>query len=76
MNFEMECAALFTITSIYKLRAGALCVVIANRVTNEFEYIGEEKAITVANYAVKILSHWDSIKREKGKEYFYPGLIK
>lgn len=76
MNFEMECAALFTITSIYKLRAGALCVVIANRVTNEFQYIGEEKAITVANYAVKILSHWDSIKREKGKEYFYPGLIK
>lgn len=76
MNFEMECATLFTLTSIYKLRAGALCVVIANRVTNEFQYIGEEKAITVANYAVKILNEWDQIKRKKGKNFFYPGLIK
>lgn len=76
MNFEMECATLFTLTSIYKLRVGALCVVIANRVTNEFQYIGEEKAITVANYAVKILNEWDQIKRKKGKNFFYPGLIK
>mgnify|MGYP005831808519 CR=1 FL=1 len=76
MNFEMECATLFTLTSIYKLRAGALCVVIANRVTNEFQYMGEEKAITVANYAVKILNEWDQIKKKKGKNFFYPGLIK
>ncbi|MGQ9845816.1 MAG: uridine phosphorylase [Caldisericia bacterium] len=76
MNFEMESATLFTLTSIYKLRAGALCVVIANRVTNEFQYMGEEKAINVANYAVKILNEWDQIKKKKGKKFFYPGLIK
>lgn len=76
MNFEMECATLFTISSIYKLRAGAVCVVIANRVTNEFAYIGEEKAINVANLAVKILYEWDEIKRKKGKKFFYPNLLK
>lgn len=76
MNFEMECATLFTLTSIYKLRAGALCVVIANRVTNEFQYVGEERAIEVANHAVKILTEWDELKKKKGKRYFYPSLIK
>ena len=75
-NFEMEASTLFVLSSIYKLRAGAVCVVIANRVTNEFAYVGEERAIEVANLAVKILTNWDEIKRKKGKELFYPSLLK
>lgn len=75
-NFEMETSTLFVLSSIYKLRAGSVCVVIANRITNEFQYVGEERGILVANEAVKILNEWDEIKKEKGKKNFFPGLLK
>lgn len=75
-NFEMEASTLFVLSSIYKLRAGAVCVVIANRVTNKFAYVGEERAIEVANLAVKILTEWDRIKKDKGKKLFFPSLLK
>ncbi len=37
LNFEMEAATLFTIASIFGKRAGAVCCIVANRVTDEFE---------------------------------------
>ncbi|MEM3670738.1 MAG: uridine phosphorylase [Thermoprotei archaeon] len=60
MNVEMEAATLLTMANVYALRAGAVCAVFANRVTNEFSDQGEEDAIAVANEAVKILSEHDS----------------
>jgi uridine phosphorylase len=57
LNFEMECATLFILSSIFKLRAGAICAVYANRYTKTFKPgAGEEECIKVANEAVKILS--------------------
>jgi uridine phosphorylase len=65
LNFEMECATLFTLCSIFKLRAGAICAVYANRCTNTFmPGAGEEDCIKVANEAVKILSNMESVKRK------------
>ncbi len=85
LNFEMESATLFTLANIYGARAGTVCAVVANRVTNEFiPNIGVDKAIKVANEAVRILSEWDSIKEEKGvkgpsmkviKEYIMRGTV-
>ena len=64
LNFEMECATLFVLSSIFKLRAGAICAVYANRYTKTFEAgAGEEECIKVANEAVKILSIKDIQKR-------------
>ena len=64
LNFEMECATLFTLCSLFKLRAGAICAVYANRCTNTFiPGAGEEDCIKVANEAVKILSRIDNFKR-------------
>jgi len=37
LNFEMEIATLFTLTSLYGLRAGSICAVYANRCKNEFK---------------------------------------
>jgi len=77
LNFEMEAATLFTLANIYGARAGAVCAVIANRVTEEFvPEAGVEDAIKVANEAVKILSEWDSLKERKNKKYITPSLIK
>jgi len=58
--FEMEAATLFVLTSLYKLRSGAICAVYANRIKNEFKPgAGEENCIKAANEAVKILNEQD-----------------
>ena len=75
LNFEMEAATLFTLANLFGLRAGCVCAVYAQRVTNEFEVKGEDDAIKVANEAVKVLSEWDSVKKERGRRFFYPSLI-
>jgi uridine phosphorylase len=59
LNFEMEAACLFTLASLFGKRAGAVCVVVANRVTDKFE-INEEfekRAGQVASRAVVLLEN-------------------
>lgn len=76
-NFEMETGALFTMGTLFGKRTGAICFVVANRVTDEF-LITEEMAIragNVATRAIQILASWDSIKKEKGKDFLYPKLL-
>jgi len=74
LNFEMECATLFTLGNIYNLRCGAICAVFAERVTNKFEKKGEEEASRAACEAVKILWEWDAEKKKKKKRFFFPSL--
>lgn len=77
LNFEMECATLFVLSSLFGLRAGAVCAVYANRITNEFKPgAGEENCVKVANEAVKILSDWDQTKQRKKKKWLYPSMLK
>jgi len=77
LNLEMECATLLVLCSLSQLRAGAVCAVYANRVTDAFEPgAGEEGCIRVANEAVRILSIWDAEKQRKGKKWLYLGLLK
>jgi uridine phosphorylase len=76
LNFEMECATLFVLSTLFKLRAGAICAVYANRCTNTFKPgSGEEDCIKVANEAVKLLSIWDEKKRKKNKKWLFPSLL-
>jgi len=77
LNFEMEAATLFTLTSLYGLRAGAVCAVYANRCTNQFKPgAGEENAIKVANEAIRILREWDKEKCRNRKKWLFPSLLK
>jgi uridine phosphorylase len=65
-NFEMEAATLFTFAGVFGKRAGAVCAIVANRVTNEFE-INEEfekNAGRVASRAVVILAGWEDKKKK------------
>jgi len=75
LNFEMEASTLFVLSRILGLRAGAVCVVFANRVTNEFispeEKKSAEKAVChVGCEAVKILKEWDD-EKAKGNRLPY-----
>ena len=76
LNFEMEASAIFTLASIYGLRAGSVAVVFANRITGEFKVVPQDDVARVACEAVKILSEWDEEKHRAGKQNFYPGLVK
>jgi uridine phosphorylase len=46
--FEMETSTLFTLASMYHLRAGYILTAFANRITDEFEVRGEEESSKVA----------------------------
>ncbi len=77
LNFEMECATLFVLSSLFSLRAGAVCAVFANRQTGRFEPgAGEEACIRVANEAVAILADWDGKRKLAGRRWLYPGLLR
>ncbi len=76
-NFEMEVAPLLTFGSVFGKRTGALCFVIANRVTDEFEIRDEWalRAARVVSRGIVILTQWDSTKTKKYKQFFYPALL-
>jgi len=76
LSFEMEAATILTLANLFRLRAGCVCAVFADRVRDIFEIKGEDDAIRVANEAVKILYEWDSIKDKNNKEHFYPSLTR
>lgn len=77
LNFEMEAATLFTMAGIFGKRAGAVCCIVANRVTDEFEINDEmqKRAGLVASRAVAILSLWDHAKTKAKKSHLYPSLL-
>jgi uridine phosphorylase len=77
-NFEMEASCLFTLASLFGKRAGAVCTVIANRVTNEFTITDEyqKRAGKVASLAVHILEGWDTEKKKMKKQWTVPAIIK
>jgi len=75
LGFEMEAATLFTLSQLYGARAGCVCTVVANRITDEFVVgAGVREASRVASEAVRILWEWDRVKMERGKRWYYPGL--
>lgn len=76
-NFEMEAATLFTMASVFGKRAGAVCCIVANRVTDEFRIDDEmqKKAGLVASRAVAILHEWDKRKAKRKTAHLYPSLL-
>lgn len=56
-NFEMEASCLLTLGSLFNIRTGAICVVVADRVHNKFKITDkmEKDTALVACEAIKIL---------------------
>lgn len=77
LNYDMEGAALFTLARLFGLRAGMCASVVVQRETGEVkEDGGEARACLVGAEAIRILTEWDKKKKEKGKKYFFPELVK
>lgn len=78
LNFEMETATILTISSLYKLRAGAIFTACANRTDKSFNFTSNtvDNSIEVANLAMQILWKWDKAKKALDKPNFFPSLLK
>jgi uridine phosphorylase len=77
LNFEMEASSLLTLCSLFGIRGGAVCYVLANRVDDRLEFTGQgwKATLKTALEAVKILSGWDRLKEEQEKKWLYPGMM-
>lgn len=74
-NFEMEAATVFTLTSLFRLRGGAACVVIADRFRNEFRPEGaEEKLARLGAEATAVLAGMDQRRSATGHRWYVPSL--
>jgi uridine phosphorylase len=74
-NFEMEAGTIFTLCSLFGLRAGAACIVIADRFRNEFKPVGADQALaTLGAETIKVLASMDGIREQAGKRYYFPSL--
>ncbi len=74
LNFEMESAALLTIANVYRLRAGAIFAVIANRIQDTFQLTGVDRAVNAVNRAALLLAEMDREKASAGAKFWHPGL--
>jgi uridine phosphorylase len=75
VNFEMESATIFTLASLFGLRAGAACVVIADRFRNEFRTEGADELLARLGAETAVaLAAMDDQKRQVGKRWYFPGL--
>lgn len=74
-NFEMEAGTIFTLASLFGLRAGAACVVIADRFRNEFKPEGADQILAkLGGEALSNLDGMDYVKEAEGKRWFFPSL--
>jgi uridine phosphorylase len=76
-NFEMEAATIFTLCSIFGLRGGAACIVIADRFRNEFKPEGADQALALLGAeAAAILAEMDGVKIRAGRKWYFPSLLR
>jgi len=72
LDWDTESATIFTLCSLYGLRAGRINAVVDDPETGEYNPIGEERAIETALRAIEILAGWDKQKEQDGVRYWVP----
>lgn len=74
-NLEMEGATIMTLSSLFNIRAGMICAVVADRVRDQWSMEhGQKEACEAASLALTTLAKWDQAKEAAGKRHFYPEL--
>ena len=72
---QMEAATIFTLCSLFGLRGGAACVVIADRFRNVFRPEGADQVLaSLGAEAALALSQLDARKHQAGKKWYFPSL--
>ena len=75
LNFEMESATVFTLSSLFGLRGGAACIIVADRFRNEFRPEGADEVLArLGAEAAAALAQMDAIKRRADRRWYFPSL--
>jgi len=79
LNIEREASVILTLTGLFGLRGGNICVVVDNYLNGELlsreELLSSvDKTIIAALDSFKILSCWDEAKKVFGKKLYFPSL--
>lgn len=75
LNFEMESATVFTLATIFGLRGGAACIIVADRFRNEFKPEGADEVLArLGAEATLALQHIDAVKGKNGRRWYVPSL--
>lgn len=72
VDWDTETATIYTLCSLYGLRAGRVNAIVDDPQTGQYNPVGEEKAIQVSLEAIKILASWDAHKIVSGKKFMLP----
>jgi uridine phosphorylase len=72
LDWDTETATIYTLCSLYGLRAGRVNAIVDDPETGQYNPVGEEKAIRVSLEAIKILAGWDAFKNATGKKIMLP----
>jgi uridine phosphorylase len=76
LNFEMESATVFTLSSLFGLRGGAACIVVADRFRNEFRPEGADEVLAKLGAETSVaLAEMDAMKRRADRRWYFPSLI-
>jgi uridine phosphorylase len=71
-DWDTETATLYTLCSLYGLRAGRVNAVADEPETGAYNPVGEERAVQTALEAVLILAAWDKQKKKTKARYALP----
>ena len=76
LNFEMESATVFTLSTLFGLRGGAACIVVADRFRNEFRPEGADEVLAKLGAEASVaLAEMDATKRKADRRWYFPSLI-
>ena len=73
LDWDTETATLYTLASLYGLRAGRVNAVVDDPETGAYNPIGEQRAIETGLLAMEILHEWDQKKKKSGRRFALPG---
>lgn len=71
-DWDTETATIYTLCSLYGLRAGRVNTIVDDPNTGQFNPVGEKNAMRVALEAIRILAAWDEQKQRTGSKFMLP----
>lgn len=72
LDWDTETATIYTLCSLYGLRAGRVNAIVDDPDTGNYDPVGEQRAMDVTLQAVKILDAWDREKHTSGSKIALP----
>ena len=76
LNFERETSIIYTLSSLFGFRAGAVNAVVNSAPRKSLEVgAGSDEVFRTVLEGIHLLAQWDEVKEKSGKRYLLPSMI-